>query len=261
MNMAPRSPSGLTISVVSHGHGVLLLNLLQDLCATPSAKGAHVIVTFNVPEPALNAADYPELNLEFIKNDRPMGFGANHNQAHSRCRTTWFAILNPDLRLQDQDPFPTLLSALQSDPRLGLVAPRVVNAVGAREDSVRANLTWPSLWRRVVGGQRAPLEVETEAGRGRSFYWIAGMFFLVRSDVFGAIGGFDERYFLYCEDYDLCARLVLHERPPKFVPEAQVVHLAQRDSHRRWRHLRWHLTSLFKVWTSAAFWRVTHGRS
>jgi GT2 family glycosyltransferase len=95
---------------------------------------------------------------------------------------------------------------------------------------------------------------------GQPFYWLAGMFLLARADAFQAVGGFDERFFLYCEDYDLCARFYGAGYALASVPAASAVHDAQRDSHRAFKYLRWHVGSLLKVWTSRAFWRVTLDR-
>ena len=82
------------------------------------------------------------------------------------------------------------------------------------------------------------------------------MCLVVNAQAWRAVQGFDERFFLYCEDYDLCARLYNAGYSLVVDDATCVVHDAQRDSHRSSRHLRWHLESLAKVWLSAAFWRV-----
>jgi len=64
------------------------------------------------------------------------------------------------------------------------------------------------------------------------------MFLLFRSDAFASVGGFDEGFFMYCEDFDICARLRLAGWPLAFVPQVQVVHAAQQLSHRSVRHFR-----------------------
>ena len=83
------------------------------------------------------------------------------------------------------------------------------------------------------------------------------MFMVMESNVFSAIGGFDERFFLYCEDYDLCARLYRSGYSLMLDQSTHVVHDAQRASYRSMRHLTWHLGSLLRVWFSRLFWEVT----
>jgi len=247
----------LTLSVVSHGHGPMLERLLAQLNAQGRLAGARVIVTLNLRDESFDAARYPALDLVVIHNTAPRGFGANHNSAFRHCRTAWFGVLNPDLAILGDEPFTRIIDSAQRVPQVGVVAPRVVGADRTPEDSVRANLTPWSLVRRRLLGDRAPLDAHRIARPGSRFFWLAGMCLLASSDAFRAVGGFDERFFLYCEDYDLCARLYNRGYAIVVEPHAQIVHEAQRDSHRSLRHMRWHVASLLKVWMSAAFWRVT----
>lgn len=238
--------SELTVSIVSHGHGGLVATLLADIAALPAPR-PRVILTFNIPEDDGFVAAFSSLDVTCIANTAPKGFGANHNAAFAGCTTPWFAILNPDLRLPTP-PFAPLLAAA-ADLRIGLVAPRIVATDGSDEDAVRANLTPWSLVARHLGDRR-------HVSR-RGFRWLAGMFVLVRAKAFAAVGGFDERFFLYCEDYDLSARLALAGWRLMLVPGVAVVHDARRDSRRSRRHLQWHLASLAKVWTSRTFAALT----
>ena len=245
-----------TFSVVSHGHGTLLRALLGDMNRAPALKGARVIVTLNLPDEPFESTPFPNLDIEVLKNSRPLGFGANHNQAFLRCRTPWFVILNPDLRFADTEPFTALLDHGGRHARTALVAPQVVSSSGAPEDSVRANLTPWSLIERHLLGRRRPLPASQPACLGQPFFWVAGMCLCMNSEAFAAVGGFDERYFLYCEDCDLCARLYIAGYALEFDRSVRVVHDAQRDSHRSLKHLRWHLASLAKYWMSKGFWKI-----
>jgi len=76
--------------------------------------------------------------------------------------------------------------------------------------------------------------------------WAAGMFMLFRSRAFCDVNGFDEKFFLYYEDVDICARM--HKVGQKIVvcPSATIVHDACRASHHHWRYLRWHLASMIR---------------
>ena len=86
--------------------------------------------------------------------------------------------------------------------------------------------------------------------------WIPGLFMLFRSQAYARIGGFDERFFMYGEDFDICARLALAGWQLQIAEDQQARHDARRASHRSKRHLYWHLSSLLKVWSSSAFWRL-----
>jgi N-acetylglucosaminyl-diphospho-decaprenol L-rhamnosyltransferase len=234
----------------------MLHRLLRDIAALPELAQAQVIVTLNLAGEAFNADAFAPLKIRVLRNDRAQGFGANHNAAFRLCRTPWFAVLNPDLRIPN-DPFPTLLEVAARWPDVAAVAPTVVASDGVLEDAVRANLTPASLFARRLLARRKPMTVETPAQRGGSFYWLAGMFLLLRSDAYRGVGGFDERFFMYCEDYDLCARLYMAGYALAVASDAKVIHDAQRSSHRSWSHLRWHMTSLLRVWRSRAFWQVS----
>ena len=82
--------------------------------------------------------------------------------------------------------------------------------------------------------------------------WVAGMFMLFRSQDFARLGGFDEAFFLYYEDVDICVRAWKQGMKIVACPQVSVVHDARRDSHRSARHIRWHLASMvryfFKHW-------------
>lgn len=235
----------ITLSVVSHGQGALIGHLLDDLARSGSRRVTQVIVTHNIPEPWDPAAHVSGAALTAIANRVPRGFGANHNAAFAHCSTPYFAVVNPDIRLRE-DPFDAVLAEFATDPRRALVSPRIVNPAGADEDFERTLITPLSVLSRRLGA-RARARSDPD--------WLAGMFMVFRADAFRAMGGFDERFFMYCEDADICARLRLAGWSYAVARRAAVVHDAQRASHRSARHLRWHVASLLRMWSSSAFWR------
>jgi GT2 family glycosyltransferase len=233
----------VSVSVVSHGHGALTRALLEDLARLDSPYIAEVILTLNVPEPPDFAPPAMPVPLRLVTNPVPRGFGENHNAAFALATTPRFAILNPDLRL-DTDPFEALLAALEA-PRTALVAPRIVDLDGTSAPSARRLYT--------------PLEIASrlwrDPGTTDSPEWLAGMFLLARADAFRSVGGFDERYFLYIEDVDLCTRLRVAGWSLAVVPDQSVWHAAQYASRRSLRHLRWHVAGMVRYWCSAGFRR------
>lgn len=244
-----------SISIVSHGHGALMRALLDDLSSQQRIADWLVIVTLNIEEPFDEGA-WPALRLKLLRNSSPLGFGANHNAAARHAEGALFAIVNPDIRLMRPDTLVILSDIDWSASPPPLRAPTVVNPDGVREDSVRLNLSLPNLLSRVTRRSSG----WEGAGDDQAFFWLAGMFLVTPLNAFVKIGGFDERFRLYCEDYDLSARWRISGGAVKVIENLAVIHDAQRDSHRSWRHLRWHLSSLSKVWLSRPFWRIVMRR-
>jgi len=240
---ASSSSGGFTVSVVSHGQAELCAKLIDDLARRAASSIAKLILTENVPKslPLLEGLPFP---VEVIRNAHPKGFGENHNRAFAHSSSAYFAVLNPDIRI-DADPFPALRKHL-SDPQVGIVAPLVREADGTIADFVRPLVSpWEVLRRRLkVSAHQAQLSHPD---------WIAGIFLALRSGDYERLGGFDTRYFLYCEDIDICARARLRGLRLEAVPEVSVTHIAQRESHRSLRYLRHHVSSLLRFWTSPPY--------
>lgn len=233
-----------TVSIVSHRQAFLCFRLLDDLARLAPPSLAKVILTINTPESELRPWPLP-FELQVIHNSRSKGFGANHNHAFARCDTPYFAVLNPDLRIP-RDPFPDLLRRL-SDPAVGIVSPVVLEANGSVSDHARRLPTPGDLLCRcfIPGARKRRCATSPD--------WLAGAFLAFRTDVYRSLRGFDERFRLYCEDADLCARAQVAGLRIEVVQETSVVHLAQRTSRRRPQYLFWHLRSLMQFWGSPVY--------
>lgn len=230
----------MTVSIVSHGQGALVSELLIDLARCSGVS--EIILTHNLPEPEIACPVSLMPRVRVISNHRPKGFGANHNQAFEHCKTEFFAVLNPDIRLES-DPFPPLAGVLDGSSA-GMTAPLVVNPAGQLEDSVRSFPTPGSVLKKVFG--RGDGRLELTGSIPQPVDWAAGMFLLFRTKSFRDVRGFDEGFFLYYEDVDICVRLWRAGLGILVHPGVSVVHSAQRASHRRPRYFVWHLSSLLR---------------
>lgn len=231
----------ITISLVSHGHGNMVVKLISQLLECPEVS--QIILTQNIAE----TIELPPIDkLEVIVNTVQAGFGANHNAAFKRCASPFFCVLNPDIILQ-KNPFPLLLEFLDNHNAV-LAAPLVVSSDGKPEDSIRAFPTPLSLLIKASGGPDGRYQIDKKRG---PLYpdWVAGMFMVFNSDQFRKLGGFDEGYFLYYEDVDICARIWKNGGKIIACPIVSVVHAAQRESHRNIRYLSWHLASMLRFFT------------
>jgi hypothetical protein len=241
----------ISISIASHQQMHLVKQLLDDLQAQCSAEDIEIILTRNVPETHDFNLDELIFPLRLIDNPSPRGFGANHNAAFKIATGDYFCVLNPDIRLKE-NPFPALI-ALAQQAGVGVVAPRIVNTSGLREDSARRFPTPSELLRKALGGMS---EVVTDAPDASAPDWIAGMFMFFPRSVFEELHGFDERYFLYYEDVDLCARLALAGYKRLVCSDVTVVHDARRSSHGNFRYASMHLKSIFRFFFSDVYRQV-----
>jgi len=240
LHSSPMSPQ-VTVSVVSHNQAALVGNLLSDLHLHCTAI-SKIVLTINIEEPVPFDMAQFKFPIEVVRNPVAKGFGANHNAAFKLAKTDYFCVLNPDVRMT-RDPFPALLEQLR-DPSAGVAAPRILDSAGNVENSARKFPTPFSILKKALFGVRAP---DYETGATPIFPdWVGGMFMVFRSEAFRAVGGFDERYFLYYEDVDICWRMHRRGFRAVLVPAVSVVHDARRSSHRDPRYLVWHLTSMLR---------------
>lgn len=258
------APCHLAVSVVSHGHGPLLLQALESLAASLQGSGLKVRVwlTLNLPEPDLEqdarSQAWP-FDLQLLRNRLPLGFGANHNQAFACDQSAgagqWFVVMNPDIFWPAQAvEFWSSLGQQAWPENVGLVCPRQVDVDGLPQDFTRKLMTPWGLLRRVVARRWGSASTTGVAESVAHADWVNGACMVWRTQAFGALGGFDERYFMYCEDADICLRMRLAGWRMS-VSDMSVVHDARRNTGRSWRHFRWHVRSLCRFWSSGTFWR------
>jgi len=240
---------------VSHQQAKLVKQLLEDIqrhCTDCTGTVFEIILTLNVSEVLpFSQADFG-FPIRVITNEHAKGFGENHNHAFRHAQGSFFCVLNPDVRLQT-NPFPELLKCF-SAADVGVVAPLIIDQQGRQEDSARDFPAPFEIVRKFFGGQSS---IHREENRSLSEPdWLAGMFLLLPRNVFELIGGFDERYFLYYEDVDLCARLKLAGFRVLQCRQVAAIHEARRSSRHNLRYLRWHLASMLRFFLSDVYRQV-----
>ena len=244
MNSAPAG-DGLVVSIVSHGHAPQVAALLCQLADCCGASVARVVLTLNVPEPEAAFAAPPggwPFALQIKRNAAPLGFGANHNRALAGASERFVCVLNPDVVLlpAEGDVMAALCQAA-AGAGVGIAYPVQVDAAGVEQDS-RRELTTPLslLQRRLLG--RKPRRCD----------WVNAACVVLPAPVWHAVAGFDESFFMYCEDVDLSLRVQLGGWKLAATP-VRIVHAGQRASGRQWQHFKWHVRSLWTLWQSPAY--------
>jgi N-acetylglucosaminyl-diphospho-decaprenol L-rhamnosyltransferase len=237
----------LCISIVSHGHKKLVDELISQLATKTHLEIAQLIITCNRPD--IESFDYLSSKIDYpftvrcINNTQPQGFGKNHNQAFIYCESDFFCVVNPDIELEN-NPFGSLLRT-SSLSNVGITYPLQVNGRNVLLDFERDLVSPASV------AQRHLLTKRQQSAK-KNVHWVNGAFMMFKSSAFREIGGFDERYFMYCEDVDICLRMQLAGYSIARA-DATVIHHTQRNTLKDPKHLAWHVRSLLRLWNSSAY--------
>jgi N-acetylglucosaminyl-diphospho-decaprenol L-rhamnosyltransferase len=228
----------IAVSLVSHGHAQMLQKLVDSVLAFPEVT--RVILTFNIPE---QEPVFTDSRVEVIRNGVKKGYGANNNAAFSKCKEPYFCVLNPDVVFKN-NPFPGLMEEMQRQ-QAAIAAPMVVNEWGEVEDNIRRFPTFLSLVKKAfnLDDGRIPFKASDPP---LFVDWVAGMFMLFSSNAFKVLKGFDEKYFMYYEDVDICARAWRLGQKVIACPSLSVVHAGARKSRDNLQHTVWHGRSLLR---------------
>jgi N-acetylglucosaminyl-diphospho-decaprenol L-rhamnosyltransferase len=205
---------------------------LHDLGAIPS----DTIVVDNASADGSAARLRADPAIQLIANETNRGFGAAINQAAKATPAPLLWILNPDCRVLP-GAFRALSGVLERHPECAVAAPQLLNADGSVQASARGE---PGAWTGLFGRHGLLTKFFPRAAAARknlpaadlvasgvesaAVDWVMGAAMLVRREPFDRIGGFDERYFLYWEDADLCRRLRDAGFTTRYVPAARVRH-------------------------------------
>jgi N-acetylglucosaminyl-diphospho-decaprenol L-rhamnosyltransferase len=212
----------VTVSIVNHESREQVLAALEALAAAPPAARLEVIVVDNASgDGSVEAIRAAFGDVEVIARETRAGFGANHNLALARAQGRHVLFLNDDAQVRP-GAVDALAAHLDAHPEAAVAAPTIVDEAGRRQDSLWPTPTPAMDVRTALRLGRGP----TAAGGG-NIGWAMGCALMVRRDAALALGGFDEGYFMYSEEVDLCVRLAREGGAVHWVPEAEVVHAGQ----------------------------------
>ncbi|EOQ88037.1 glycosyltransferase-like protein, family 2 [Leptospira yanagawae serovar Saopaulo str. Sao Paulo = ATCC 700523] len=199
----------------------------------------------------------------FHNPDNP-GFGAGHNFAFANSpESDYFIIQNPDVFL-DPGSMELLLEKLNQDQNIGIITGKILNsdrtlqkllkkdpnilALLARRFTSLSNL---SIFKKALNNfEFDDMFYEKE----NTVPVISGCFMVIPSTVYREIKGFDERFFLYFEDFDLCRKIREVGKKVYYFPNASIVHLWKRGAHSSFKHLFYFTRSMFQYFRKWGGW-------
>lgn len=221
----------VTIAVVSHNTRDLLERCLLSI----AALGARETIVIDNASPDGSAEHirtrFPDVRV--IANTHNRGYGAAANQALQTARTPLVLLLNADTELR-ADCVQTLAREAARFPRAGILAPLILDPTGKPEPSCfpfPGTMDWllenepvATIVRRVPRLLARTVSL-TPASATRPVPWVLGCALLLRREALDAIRGFDEKYFMYYEEVDLCRRIWDAGWEVRIVPDARVTHV------------------------------------
>ncbi len=263
--MEDKKTTEISIIIVSYNTREFLRHCLESLKRDESNKIGEIIVIDNRSGDGsveMITNEFPEVTL--VRNRSNLGYARAVNQGVRLSRCKYFLILNPDIEITDR-AVENLWSFMGSNPDVGIAGSKLLNPDGTLQTSCRTFYTLPIvLLRRTLLGKIFPnsklirkhLMLDWDHGSDRQVDWVMGACMMVRREAYEAVGGMDERFFLYLEDVDWCYRMQKHGWKVYYVHSAVMKHHHRRESARLLPDRRFfsHLFSTFRFydkWNSA----------
>lgn len=235
------------ISVVSHGHADLINHLS---CLVNLVEEFHVVVKSNKPGDDFSSLTVSE-NFHWINYDFYLGFGHNNNLVFEYCLKNlgmssddYFIVLNPDVIISKEN-ISKLVIALKNDGvRFASVNLYKNKNLTEMDNSIRTFPSFKTFAYSFLGFGNASIIDKRNINEPAIVDWAAGSFLAFSSSHYASLYGFDQRYFMYCEDVDICFRSHLAGVPLMFYPDITAIHLGKHANRNIFSmHFFWHVTS------------------
>ncbi|VUD56649.1 Rhamnosyltransferase WbbL [Thalassocella blandensis] len=243
----------LYCSIVSHGHFEIIKNLgcLENLA---QCSFVTLILVDNIGCEKLNQY-CGSIGVNYIQNEVPYGFGKNNNIAFEYAEnelgmnldSDCFLVLNPDVFVSGK-----VLSELIDFFHLDQCDVATINlykddALELHDANVRKFPTFLNFFLSVFFGRNSSVIDKSVISMNCEVDWASGSFLMFRSQHYSKLGGFDERYFMYCEDIDICYRSkYLFNSPVLYIPSLNATHIAMHRNKKLFsKHFYWHVKNAF----------------
>lgn len=193
----------------------------------------------------------PEVEYKFIGKN--IGFGKAHNLVLNQIknRSNFHLVLNPDVVFKSKE-LTVLIDQLKNSKDIALASPKVVYPNGEMQFTCRKHPTFLELIYRRLGIFKAFTKKQEYRNQdlSKSFYpdFIHGCFMLFKTKDFMSVNGFDERYFMYFEDADICRGLALQQKKILYYPNVVIEHKHAKGSSKKLNLLFHHISSAIKYY-------------
>lgn len=194
-------------------------------------------------------------DVKYICTNENLGFGKGHNYVLDILDSKYHCIMNPDI-VFCEDAFSKIISYMDENPDVGMIIPNIIDENGNRQQVYRKELTVFDMFIRMFCKRLFPKRIADHSLQGMDYSkpfqvpFGQGSFLVIRTGLFKELGGFDDGFFMYLEDADLCKR-VNNVSKLMYIPYASVIHKWEKGSHKNWKLFKIHLASMkyyFNKW-------------
>lgn len=184
---------------------------------------------------------FESLKLNIIKNNEIKGFAKNHNYSFKQFYSDYFLIINPDITF-NKLKLNEMIKFLKKNKKIVATTLLAYNKKNEIQDSGRS---FPNIFSPFVRifSKKIDFNINKEINY---VDWISGQFIFIESKIFKKIKGFDQKYFLYYEDVDLCKKIRNLKKKITLITNQKIIHYAQRKSKKNFKYLLIHLSSMIK---------------
>ncbi|CAL2105738.1 Glyco_trans_2-like domain-containing protein [Tenacibaculum sp. 190524A02b] len=237
----------ISCSIVIYNENINVLNkTIQSFLSLPYSYKLYIIDNSDLKEykPSFNS-------IEYIKNKTNIGFGSAHNLVLNKIKnkSEYHLVLNPDVEF-DAGIFKELFYELEKDIDLMMISPKVLYPDGRIQYTCRKHPTIKELISRRLGIYKdyTLAREYRDKDLAQAFYpdFIHGCFMLFKTSDFIKLKGFDERYFLYLEDADICREIKQEGKKIMYYPNVYIKHAHRKGSAKKIKLLLYHISSAFK---------------
>ena len=238
-----------TASIVTYNNKPELLNQAIESFLNTSLP-VQLYISDNSETPKLKELIPKDSRIQYEHNGANLGFGKAHNIVIEKVKSLsqYHIILNPDIYYTNPNTLQTLDNCFKEDSTVGAIMPKVIYPNG--ETQWVAKLLPSPI--DLIARRFLPFLANKQFDLSFTGYktkmnipFISGCFMIVRTSVLEEIGGFDDRFFMYCEDIDLSRRI--HKKyQTLLLPEVEVIHHHAQESYKSKKLLKTHIQSAIK---------------
>ncbi|MDL2293581.1 glycosyltransferase family 2 protein [Ruminococcaceae bacterium OttesenSCG-928-D13] len=251
--------SGLSASVVMYGGADETIRCIESL-AVHTAGGLTLYLVDNAsPDGALDtvmAHGVPHGTVVLARKQN-RGYGAGHNAVLPMLNSRYHVVSNPDIEISS-DVLNTMADWMDAHPGVAITAPKLCfpdgreQLLAKRRPALLPLVARQTRWGFLEKYERRYLMLDRDLSYPTDVQFISGSFFMIRTEVFRKMGGFDEKYFMYVEDADITQKALRHGRAV-YLPQVSVTHAWHRDAHRKPKQFWWQCRSMLRYFGKWGF--------